>query len=215
MGISNRIITTLLELQGETSAFLLQMLWENHEKCIFGVDKAFGSIPIRFSGHLGGVLFFGSVDVWVMGQDHVCHGVAWILFECTVFNISFSLCPPGINAQARKLQRNRTKGTMTLLTGCKGHSTPPTLRRTVSETSLSQVGTQDKGEEEHLKRHYSTLPETLRCLGSTRDGQPIPAGEQNGNIVRYSLYESPHLLLLQGYSQQHVSMGVCLPLGLS
>uniref|UniRef100_A0A674JH30 Rap associating with DIL domain n=1 Tax=Terrapene triunguis TaxID=2587831 RepID=A0A674JH30_9SAUR len=72
----------------------------------------------------------------------------------------------GINAQARKLQRNRAKGTMTLLTGCKRHSTPPTLRRSVSETSLSH-------------RHYST--------------------------VRYSLYQSPHLLLLQGYSYQHVT----------
>uniref|UniRef100_A0A670YCK4 Ras-associating and dilute domain-containing protein n=1 Tax=Pseudonaja textilis TaxID=8673 RepID=A0A670YCK4_PSETE len=66
----------------------------------------------------------------------------------------------GINAQARKLQRNRTKGTMTPLMAC--HTSPPSLRRTVSETSLSQ-------------RHYSTL----------------------------SLYQSPHLLLLQGYSQQH------------
>ncbi|XP_066496790.1 LOW QUALITY PROTEIN: ras-associating and dilute domain-containing protein [Tiliqua scincoides] len=112
----------------------------------------------------------------------------------------------GINAQARKLQRNRAKGTMTLLTECKGHSTPPTLRRTVSETSLSQVGVQDKGEEELLKRHYSTLPETLRCLESTRDGWQLPAEEQNGNAVRLSLYQSPHLLLLQGYSQQHDSL---------
>uniref|UniRef100_A0A674JKF8 Ras-associating and dilute domain-containing protein n=1 Tax=Terrapene triunguis TaxID=2587831 RepID=A0A674JKF8_9SAUR len=76
----------------------------------------------------------------------------------------------GINAQARKLQRNRAKGTMTLLTGCKRHSTPPTLRRSVSETSLSHVGSP---EEEH---------------------------------VRYSLYQSPHLLLLQGYSYQHDSL---------
>uniref|UniRef100_A0A8C0GGP9 Ras-associating and dilute domain-containing protein n=1 Tax=Chelonoidis abingdonii TaxID=106734 RepID=A0A8C0GGP9_CHEAB len=73
----------------------------------------------------------------------------------------------GINAQARKLQKNRAKGTMTLLMGCKRHSTPPTLRRSLSETSLSH-------------RHYST--------------------------VRYSLYQSPHLLLLQGYSYQHDSL---------
>ncbi|XP_062998972.1 ras-associating and dilute domain-containing protein [Elgaria multicarinata webbii] len=112
----------------------------------------------------------------------------------------------GINAQARKLQRNRAKGTMTLLTACKGHSTPPTLRRTVSEASLSQVGAQDEGEEEHLKRHYSTLPETLRCLETTSDGRPVPAEEQNCHSLRHSLYQSPHLLLLQGYSQQHDSL---------
>uniref|UniRef100_A0A8C8SBZ3 Ras-associating and dilute domain-containing protein n=1 Tax=Pelusios castaneus TaxID=367368 RepID=A0A8C8SBZ3_9SAUR len=78
----------------------------------------------------------------------------------------------GINAQARKLQRNRAKGTMTLLTGCKRHTTPPTLRRSVSETSLSQV----------------------------------PPVEQNGSNVQYSLGQSPHLLLLQGYSYQHDSL---------
>uniref|UniRef100_A0A8C3SLF5 Ras-associating and dilute domain-containing protein n=1 Tax=Chelydra serpentina TaxID=8475 RepID=A0A8C3SLF5_CHESE len=76
----------------------------------------------------------------------------------------------GINAQARKLQRNRAKGTMTLLTGCKRHSTPPTLRRSVSETSLSHVGSPEE------------------------------------DSVRYSLYQSPHLLLLQGYSYQHDSL---------
>ncbi|EMP33048.1 Ras-associating and dilute domain-containing protein [Chelonia mydas] len=106
----------------------------------------------------------------------------------------------GINAQARKLQRNRAKGTMTLLTGCKRHSTPPTLRRSVSETSLSHVGSL---EEEQLKRHYSTLPETIRGLESSRDEQQAPTAERNGSSVRYSLYQSPHLLLLQGYSYQH------------
>ncbi|XP_053132164.1 ras-associating and dilute domain-containing protein isoform X2 [Hemicordylus capensis] len=90
---------------------------------------------------------------------------------------------------------------MTLLTGCKGHATPPTLRRTVSETSLSQA----EGEQEHLKRHYSTLPETLRCLESAGEERPVPLEEQNGSL-RYSLYQSPHLLLLQGYSQQHDSL---------
>ncbi|KAL8175108.1 UNVERIFIED_CONTAM: hypothetical protein K2H54_013535, partial [Gekko kuhli] len=122
---------------------------------------------------------------------------------------SGTLCrplPQGINAQARKLQRNRAKGTMTLLTGCKSHSTPPPLRRTVSETSLNQASTQDQGEEEQLKRHYSTLPETLRCVEGTRNGQPPRAEEQNSNILRHSLYQSPHLLLLQGYSQQHDSL---------
>uniref|UniRef100_A0A674JIW0 Rap associating with DIL domain n=1 Tax=Terrapene triunguis TaxID=2587831 RepID=A0A674JIW0_9SAUR len=104
---------------------------------------------------------------------------------------------------ARKLQRNRAKGTMTLLTGCKRHSTPPTLRRSVSETSLSHVGSP---EEEQLKRHYSTLPETIRGLESSRDEQQAPTAERNGSSVRYSLYQSPHLLLLQGYSYQHDSL---------
>ncbi|XP_048351216.1 ras-associating and dilute domain-containing protein isoform X2 [Sphaerodactylus townsendi] len=114
---------------------------------------------------------------------------------------------PGINAQARKLQRNRAKGTMTLLTGCKSHSTPPPpLRRTVSETSLNQAGPQDDGDEQQQKRHYSTLPEALRCMESTRNGQQVPMEEQGGSIMRHSLYQSPHFLLLQGYSQQHDSL---------
>ncbi|XP_060116854.1 ras-associating and dilute domain-containing protein [Heteronotia binoei] len=112
----------------------------------------------------------------------------------------------GINAQARKLQRNRAKGTMTLLTGCKSHSTPPPLRRTVSETSLNQASPQDGKEEEQLKRHYSTLPEALRCVESTRNGPPVLTEEPSGHILRHSLYQSPHLLLLQGYSQQHDSL---------
>ncbi|XP_054849596.1 ras-associating and dilute domain-containing protein [Eublepharis macularius] len=112
----------------------------------------------------------------------------------------------GINAQARKLQRNRAKGTMTLLTGCKSHSTPPPLRRTVSENSLNQAGAQDEREEEGFKRHYSTLPETLQCPENTRGGQPVLQEEQSSSILRHSLYQSPHLLLLQGYSQQHDSL---------
>ncbi|XP_029802219.1 ras-associating and dilute domain-containing protein isoform X2 [Suricata suricatta] len=81
----------------------------------------------------------------------------------------------GINAQARRLQRSRAKGTPALASGAA--RSPPTsrLRRTVSETSLSSAtaqGPEDRG------------PETMR----------------------YSLYESPHLLLLQGYSQQHDSL---------
>uniref|UniRef100_A0A670YCC3 Rap associating with DIL domain n=1 Tax=Pseudonaja textilis TaxID=8673 RepID=A0A670YCC3_PSETE len=95
---------------------------------------------------------------------------------------------------ARKLQRNRTKGTMTPLMAC--HTSPPSLRRTVSETSLSQGP---------LQRHYSTLPETLRCMEWVPDGRAVAAPEEpnGGNTLRLSLYQSPHLLLLQGYSQQH------------
>ncbi|XP_032087316.1 ras-associating and dilute domain-containing protein [Thamnophis elegans] len=110
----------------------------------------------------------------------------------------------GINAQARKLQRNRTKGTMTLLRAY--HTSPPSLRRTVSETSLSQAGPlEDQKEEGPLRRHYSTLPETLRCMEGVPDGRAAAALEEpNGsNTLRLSLYQSPHLLLLQGYSQQH------------
>ncbi|XP_034292480.1 ras-associating and dilute domain-containing protein isoform X1 [Pantherophis guttatus] len=110
----------------------------------------------------------------------------------------------GINAQARKLQRNRTKGTMTLLVAC--HTSPPSLRRTVSEASLSQAGPpEDQKEEGPLRRHYSTLPETLRCMEGVPDGRAAAALEEpnGGNTLRLSLYQSPHLLLLQGYSQQH------------
>uniref|UniRef100_A0A8C7DY21 Rap associating with DIL domain n=1 Tax=Naja naja TaxID=35670 RepID=A0A8C7DY21_NAJNA len=100
----------------------------------------------------------------------------------------------GLPLYARKLQRNRTKGTMTLLMAC--HTSPPSLRRTVSETSLSQGP---------LRRHYSTLPETLRCMEGVPDGRAAAAPEEpnGGNTLRLSLYQSPHLLLLQGYSQQH------------
>uniref|UniRef100_A0A8C1PQC6 Ras-associating and dilute domain-containing protein n=1 Tax=Cyprinus carpio TaxID=7962 RepID=A0A8C1PQC6_CYPCA len=70
-----------------------------------------------------------------------------------------------INAQARKLQRNRAKGTMTLQHGS-------SFCRSLSETSLNLVG----------------LPETRK--------------ERDGGGVKHSLYQSPHLLLLQGYNQQ-------------
>ncbi|NXQ53595.1 RADIL protein, partial [Anthoscopus minutus] len=45
-----------------------------------------------------------------------------------------------------------------------------------------------------LQRHCSTLP-----------GSPA-AARSGGSSMRYSLYQSPHLLLLQGYSQQHDSL---------
>lgn len=106
----------------------------------------------------------------------------------------------GINAQARKLQRNRAKGAMTLLSGCDRTLTPPTLRRSSSETSLNPAG----GQADELKRHYSTLPEAMR----NKNGKEETNGpsEEKGGVVRYSLYQSPHLLLLQGYSQQHDSL---------
>ncbi|KAM5213649.1 ras-associating and dilute domain-containing protein isoform 3-T5 [Hipposideros larvatus] len=85
----------------------------------------------------------------------------------------------GINAQARRLQRSRAKGTPALASGGSRSPPPARLRRTVSETSLSPA---------------ATLPATQG------------PEELDQDAMRYSLYESPHLLLLQGYSQQHDSL---------
>nr|XP_010964227.2 ras-associating and dilute domain-containing protein [Camelus bactrianus] len=85
----------------------------------------------------------------------------------------------GINAQARRLQRSRAKGTPAPASGGTQSPPLPRLRRTVSETSLSSA---------------TTLLDAAR--GPEEPGQ---------DTMRCSLYESPHLLLLQGYSQQHVS----------
>uniref|UniRef100_A0A671MLX4 Ras-associating and dilute domain-containing protein n=1 Tax=Sinocyclocheilus anshuiensis TaxID=1608454 RepID=A0A671MLX4_9TELE len=93
-----------------------------------------------------------------------------------------------INAQARKLQRNRAKGTMTLQ-----HSS--SFCRSLSETRLNLVGL--PGEEP--KRYYSTLPGPIRTR-SARDAETRK--ERDGGGVKHSLYQSPHLLLLQGYNQQ-------------
>uniref|UniRef100_A0A3Q3DWN7 Ras association and DIL domains n=1 Tax=Hippocampus comes TaxID=109280 RepID=A0A3Q3DWN7_HIPCM len=73
-----------------------------------------------------------------------------------------------INAQARKLQRNRAKGALTL-----PRSSNSSLCRSLSETSLNQVASGGRRKED---------------------------GGQGG--VRHSLYQSPHLLLLQGYNKQ-------------
>ncbi|XP_023273121.1 ras-associating and dilute domain-containing protein [Seriola lalandi dorsalis] len=97
-----------------------------------------------------------------------------------------------INAQARKLQRNRAKGTLTL-----PRSSNSSFCRSLSETSLNQLGVGDEP-----KRYYSTLPGPLR--GREREvassGRRKEEGSQGG--VRHSLYQSPHLLLLQGYNRQ-------------
>ncbi|NXI37061.1 RADIL protein, partial [Galbula dea] len=73
--------------------------------------------------------------------------------------------------------------------------------RVLSETSLGnparRAGTgagAGVGTGERLQRHCSTLP-----------GSPAAAARSSGSM-RYSLYQSPHLLLLQGYSQQHDSL---------
>ncbi|XP_028257483.1 ras-associating and dilute domain-containing protein [Parambassis ranga] len=95
-----------------------------------------------------------------------------------------------INAQARKLQRNRAKGTLTL-----PRSSNSSLCRSLSETSLNQLGVGDEP-----KRYYSTLPGPLRARDGTSSGRRKEEGTQGG--VRHSLYQSPHLLLLQGYNRQ-------------
>ncbi|NXD61751.1 RADIL protein, partial [Eolophus roseicapillus] len=51
------------------------------------------------------------------------------------------------------------------------------------------------GPGERVQRHCSTLP-----------GSPAAARSGGSSSMRYSLYQSPHLLLLQGYSQQHDSL---------
>ncbi|XP_072205715.1 ras-associating and dilute domain-containing protein isoform X2 [Excalfactoria chinensis] len=74
---------------------------------------------------------------------------------------------------------------MRVLAGAKRLGTPPALRRSLSESSLGRP------RDEELRRHCPALrgPE-----------------ERSGSSMRYSLYHSPHLLLLQGYSQQHDSL---------
>ncbi|XP_029600565.1 ras-associating and dilute domain-containing protein [Salmo trutta] len=100
-----------------------------------------------------------------------------------------------INAQARKLQKNRTKGTLTL------PRPGTTFCRSLSETSLNQLGGADEP-----KRYYSTLPGPLRTRGSqggaTTRKKEGEGGGAGGGGVRHSLYQSPHLLLLQGYNKQ-------------
>ncbi|NWX86931.1 RADIL protein, partial [Nothoprocta pentlandii] len=98
----------------------------------------------------------------------------------------------GINAQARKLQRHRARGAARL---CERPGPPPALRRSLSESSLGRAAPR---RDDPLRRHYSTLPEALR---GAHEGPAPPAA-----AMRFSLYQSPHLLLLQGYSEQHDSL---------
>ncbi|XP_075891045.1 ras-associating and dilute domain-containing protein isoform X3 [Nelusetta ayraudi] len=99
-----------------------------------------------------------------------------------------------INAQARKLQRNRAKGTLTL-----PRSSNSSFCRSLSETSLNQLGVGDEP-----KRFYSTLPGPFRGREreTTPNGRRKEEGSQGGGGVKHSLYQSPHLLLLQGYNRQ-------------
>ncbi|XP_076879296.1 ras-associating and dilute domain-containing protein isoform X3 [Brachyhypopomus gauderio] len=97
---------------------------------------------------------------------------------------------PDINAQARKVQRNRAKGAAT-----PQPRTP--FCRSLSETSLNLVGT--AGEEP--KRCYSTLPGAGPARGRSPRDIDIRKDREGGG-VKHSLYQSPHLLLLQGYNRQ-------------
>ncbi|XP_075292437.1 LOW QUALITY PROTEIN: ras-associating and dilute domain-containing protein [Opisthocomus hoazin] len=94
----------------------------------------------------------------------------------------------GINAQARKLQRHRARGARRA--GLSGAAPlrpppPPPLRRSLSESSLG--------------RPVRRGPGGRLC-------PPPPGSPAARSSMRYSLYQSPHLLLLQGYSQQHDSL---------
>ncbi|XP_041257668.1 ras-associating and dilute domain-containing protein isoform X2 [Onychostruthus taczanowskii] len=103
----------------------------------------------------------------------------------------------GINAQARKLQRHRARGARRAA-GAERRGPPPALRRSLSETSLGSPARRagsGAGSGARLQRHCSTLP-----------GSPAAARSGGSSSMRYSLYQSPHLLLLQGYSQQHDSL---------
>lgn len=55
---------------------------------------------------------------------------------------------------------------------------------------------------EEPKRYYSTLPGPLRGREAASSGRRKEEGSQGGGGVRHSLYQSPHLLLLQGYNRQ-------------
>uniref|UniRef100_A0A8C6V2Q0 Ras-associating and dilute domain-containing protein n=1 Tax=Neogobius melanostomus TaxID=47308 RepID=A0A8C6V2Q0_9GOBI len=97
-----------------------------------------------------------------------------------------------INAQARKLQRNRAKGTLTL-----PRSSNSSFCRSLSETSLNQLGLGDEP-----KRFYSTLPGPLRAREREAVSGRRKEESNHGGGVRHSLYQSPHLLLLQGFNRQ-------------
>ncbi|XP_041062859.1 ras-associating and dilute domain-containing protein [Carcharodon carcharias] len=101
-----------------------------------------------------------------------------------------------INAQARKLQRNRAKGNISTMSGYRYKLAP--LRRSISETSLTV--TENQGEEQH--RLYSTLPGLAgRRINRCRKDRLC----STNNKVKQggSIHQVPHLLLLQGYNHQN------------
>ncbi|XP_067858993.1 ras-associating and dilute domain-containing protein [Heptranchias perlo] len=107
-----------------------------------------------------------------------------------------------INAQARKLQRNRAKGNISTMSGYSCKIAP--LRRSISETSL--IVTDNQGEEQ--QRLYSTLPGLpgrSRCRKETVHGTSNK--EKQESMIQhgssYPIYQAPHLLLLQGYNHQN------------
>eukprot|EP00062_Callorhinchus_milii_P020220 gi/632975615/ref/XP_007904325.1/ PREDICTED: ras-associating and dilute domain-containing protein isoform X1 [Callorhinchus milii] len=113
-----------------------------------------------------------------------------------------------INAQARKLQRNRAKGNNPAMSGCTYELLP--LRRSVSETSLTLAGNQA---EEQQQRLYSTLPGLpVRRSKKERLHTASSKKEQKGNVQDplVSVGQLPHLLLLQGYN--HPNDGLVYPL---
>ncbi|XP_038676960.1 ras-associating and dilute domain-containing protein [Scyliorhinus canicula] len=101
-----------------------------------------------------------------------------------------------INAQARKLQRNRAKGNLSTMSGYRYKLAP--LRRSISETSLNI--TEDQGEEQ--QRLYSTLP-GLAGRRVSRCRKDRVCGTNNKVKQESSIHQVPHLLLLQGYNHQN------------
>uniref|UniRef100_A0A667WNT4 Ras-associating and dilute domain-containing protein n=1 Tax=Myripristis murdjan TaxID=586833 RepID=A0A667WNT4_9TELE len=101
-----------------------------------------------------------------------------------------------------------------------GHARRFELRRRaeVEELNAKDKDTVTAGEETHThthtrtlgeepKRYYSTLPGPLRTrVGREREGASSgrrkEEGSQGSGGVKHSLYQSPHLLLLQGYNRQ-------------
>ncbi|NWY91575.1 RADIL protein, partial [Loxia curvirostra] len=60
---------------------------------------------------------------------------------------------------------------------------------------------------QRLSHAEATPTVRLSALQSTQPRAGLPAAARSGgSSMRYSLYQSPHLLLLQGYSQQHDSL---------
>ncbi|XP_072916757.1 ras-associating and dilute domain-containing protein [Hemitrygon akajei] len=108
-----------------------------------------------------------------------------------------------INAQARKLQRNRAKGKDLTMSDYRRKLTP--LRRSVSETSLVDIG----NHEEEQQRLYSTLPgQSVKKNSQCKSGNLCSRTNKEKQVTSihdgysYPSYETPHLLLLQGYNQQ-------------
>ncbi|XP_030636528.1 ras-associating and dilute domain-containing protein [Chanos chanos] len=146
--------------------------------------------------HTNSPLLASSLSRTGHGRCHRSSPRGWRMVQPNTASVKGGGQNSDINAQARKLQRNRAKGTMTLQ-----HNS--SFCRSLSETSLDLVGR--PGDEP--KRYYSTLPGPVRARSArdpTTSRELMTTGhkERDGGGVKHSLYQSPHLLLLQGYNRQ-------------